>query len=1581
MTTELQLAASRVTKNIGFYRILRFSFLVLVLWHSLAGVAVAQTPGMIIKPALSPGNTVLDPDGDGYVSQKTNGIQLGFTIPPNNDVTQSELPYVAIIRPDPLSDLLRGPTGSFSEIVGIDASGNNAILTFNDGTNLFIRFRLGGFAPNSKSYSLMIDTDGKIGFTGPNADPNAITGNPGFEAEIVLETNFNVKAYNVNGTTSGTLVSSYSYDTNCQKSMAVSTAEGDPDYFYDFYLPLSSLSTLFTGTTPLRIVATTTMNPHPAIGNNAVSDIGGVTTGSNLDDIFEKLIEEQTPTPPGTEVLDRSACPTISAVGTASTTISGTSTEASGTSISVKVYQSDGATLIGSGTTTTSGTAWTINISAFSPAVTLAAGQIVKATATATGKGTSEDNCSTKTVTSCAGTTSTSGVTLTKISGGKGYTIANSFPAGTIFTWYNADYTVAVYPDKNGSLVNIPNPVTSTTASQLISYATQQGQTFPSSVFYFTFQEPGKCVSSYLSDCQYSSALASGVPVITTSLITTATTSISGTCVSSTGTRISLYANGIFLTSTTVASTTNWTISGLNLTDYSCQTITATACEAGKCPSAASTGVAVSHAGLKPSINSTGCSSSNPVTSLSGFSNDADGTVITLYRTSPLPRTAVGTATVASGVWTVSSLTLVSGNVVVAAATSGGCISPGPDSEPVTISTQTSLTPYTIAITSPTEGQSSVGGTISGGTYPVTLKLYIDQSQIGSDITVSAAGAWSVGSLLSTDLYIGGTLNITLTAASSCESVLSTASATVQCLQPALPTYVGESFAYCVGGAGQVTLSTSESMVIYQLVDGTGTAVGPSTVGTGGSISLFTNALNANLGPVYVKAFKLANPACGVTATTAINFNSPSPSPTVTFSTTALSVARGTTTVNLPFTAKSTSPSADTYTISYTISSKAQGFLDVNSPTPIPGSGNIALVVPSNPALGTYNGTLTVANSSGATCTTSYGFSITVYSAASPPIISAQPYNTTICSGSTTTLSVTASNATGYQWQSSATYGGTYANISLATSATYTTPALTSTSYYRVVVTNANPAPNGSVTSNIATVTVTATPTAGAITGSGTVCAGQSAVPYSITAVSGATSYTWSYSGSNTTISGGTTTAASLTFASNATSGTLSVTANNSCGSGTAATKAITVGETPFINSITATVCNATAFTITPANSTNGIVPTGTTYSWSAPVVTGGVTGGASGSGASSISGTLTNPTSTTQTATYTVTPVKGSCTGATFTVTISVNPPILLTATPSDALCYGVSTGSVALSVSGGTPTYTYAWSASGGYTATTQNISSLAPKSYSVTVTDSKGCTATTSALVSQPSTGIGITPTITNVACNGGNTGAISIALTGGTSPYTYLWTGGSSSQNRTGLIAGSYAVTVTDASNCSFVSNIYTVTEPTAISASAAASAILCNGGSSTITVTASGGTGTLQYSLNGGSYQAGNTFSSIVASATPYSITVKDANNCTATTSVTVTQPTGLSLSTALTNASCPGVSDGAINLTVSGGTAAYTYDWADVSGTSNSEDRTLLAAGSYSVTVTDANSCTSTSSVTIANTNPNPVVPGTITKN
>ncbi|MBL0052469.1 MAG: SprB repeat-containing protein [Bacteroidetes bacterium] len=133
---------------------------------------------------------------------------------------------------------------------------------------------------------------------------------------------------------------------------------------------------------------------------------------------------------------------------------------------------------------------------------------------------------------------------------------------------------------------------------------------------------------------------------------------------------------------------------------------------------------------------------------------------------------------------------------------------------------------------------------------------------------------------------------------------------------------------------------------------------------------------------------------------------------------------------------------------------------------------------------------------------------------------------------------------------------------------------------------------------------------------------------------------------------------------------------------------------------------------------------------------------------------------------------------------------------TVTNATCNGANTGAIAINVSGGTQPYTYAWSNG----ATTQDITNLSALTYTVTVTDSSGCTATLSQLITQPGTLSVIIGTVTNTTCNGASTGAIAINVSGGTQPYTFAWSNGATTQDITSLSALTYTVTVTDSSGC-------------------------------------------------------------------------------------------------------------------------------------------------------------------------------------
>ncbi|HWB63707.1 MAG TPA: T9SS type A sorting domain-containing protein [Chitinophagales bacterium] len=318
---------------------------------------------------------------------------------------------------------------------------------------------------------------------------------------------------------------------------------------------------------------------------------------------------------------------------------------------------------------------------------------------------------------------------------------------------------------------------------------------------------------------------------------------------------------------------------------------------------------------------------------------------------------------------------------------------------------------------------------------------------------------------------------------------------------------------------------------------------------------------------------------------------------------------------------------------------------------------------------------------------------------------------------------------------------------------------------------------------------------------------------------------------------------------------------------------------------------------------------------------------------------------------TYTVTvTANGSCTAA-VTDTITEPSALSVSATPTSPACHGGATGSINLSVGGGTQAYTYLWSNN----ATTQNLNNITGGNYSVVVTDAHNCTATYAVTVTEPAA-INITASITNLPCaSGGNTGAVDITVTGGTPSLGYVWSNSATTEDISGLGAGSYTVTVTDANSCSATFSA-TISNSGSLTVTPSVTDVLCNGGSTGgIAVTPAGGTAPYAFlwsntdtSQNLGNVAAGN-----------YTLTVTDNGGCTSINTYTVTEPSAISILTSVTNITCYGVTNGSVSLTVSGGSGAYTYAWP------NSVNPQALDAGSYTVTVTDANSCTATVSATV----------------
>ncbi len=288
-------------------------------------------------------------------------------------------------------------------------------------------------------------------------------------------------------------------------------------------------------------------------------------------------------------------------------------------------------------------------------------------------------------------------------------------------------------------------------------------------------------------------------------------------------------------------------------------------------------------------------------------------------------------------------------------------------------------------------------------------------------------------------------------------------------------------------------------------------------------------------------------------------------------------------------------------------------------------------------------------------------------------------------------------------------------------------------------------------------------------------------------------------------------------------------------------------------------------------------------------------------------------------------------------------------------------------LTVSGGTSPYTYSWSNG----ATTEDITGLAAGDYTVTITDANGCTTSLPVTVETDVSTITVTPVITNTTCTA-SIGAINLTVSGGTAPYTYSWSNGATTEDITGLAAGDYTVTITDANGCTTSKPVTVETDVSTITVTPVITNTTCTASIGAINLTVSGGTAPYTYSWSNGA----TTEDITGLAAGDYTVTITDANGCTTSKPVTVeTDVSTITVTPVITNTTCT-ASIGAINLTVSGGTAPYTYSWSNGATT---EDITGLAAGDYTVTITDANGCTTSKPVTVGSDNVNFTVTPVVT--
>ena len=607
------------------------------------------------------------------------------------------------------------------------------------------------------------------------------------------------------------------------------------------------------------------------------------------------------------------------------------------------------------------------------------------------------------------------------------------------------------------------------------------------------------------------------------------------------------------------------------------------------------------------------------------------------------------------------------------------------------------------------------------------------------------------------------------------------------------------------------------------------------------------------------------------------------------------------------------------------------------------------------------------------------------------PVISSQPLNTqTLCQNALpASLSVIPTGGIGttfnYQWYSSTTNnnsGGTL--ISGAINATYVPlTATVGTIYYYCMMTQATGS-GCNVTSNTATVIVNPSPVISLQPLSNSWCMNQVPLNLSVnyTNGTGTPTYQWYSNVSNTTIG--------ATIISGATNATYLPPTNavsniyyyciitfpglsGGCEIITSNVALITVNPFPIIASETATICSTNSFAVIPLNGNGNLIPTGTTYTWTLPVVNpaGAISGfSAQSNPQTEISQTLLNNTTNPATVTYTVTPISGICAGNSFTVTVTINPAISPNIIVTNNNCFGSNNASIATNVSGGIPPYTITWSGPNGFTSASAIISNLEPGNYTILIQDAGNCPFTDSYTITQPNDIAISVNNQNNSTCFQSNDGAIDISVSGGTGTYFYTWTKDtlpfSTTQDVANLSPGEYVVSVTDENNCGPKTHSFTITEPPLLVVSLLNQTnIYCFGGATgIINIEVIGGTIATNYNF---SWTGPNGFTSTDQNLTglfagTYYLVVTDDNGCQKTVEVTLTQSTPIILTYTTTEITCYGANDASFNATISGGNAPYQFTWSNLSTVLNQNN---LSAGNYIITITDHLGCVKVETIII----------------
>jgi hypothetical protein len=557
------------------------------------------------------------------------------------------------------------------------------------------------------------------------------------------------------------------------------------------------------------------------------------------------------------------------------------------------------------------------------------------------------------------------------------------------------------------------------------------------------------------------------------------------------------------------------------------------------------------------------------------------------------------------------------------------------------------------------------------------------------------------------------------------------------------------------------------------------------------------------------------------------------------------------------------------------------------------------------------------------TVTTNNGCSVigsaTVVNGATSPNLSATTVDNTNCTGiGNGSINITVSGGTlpyTFVWSNAATTE----DISNLNAATYTVTVTTNNGCSAI---GSATVVNGATLPNVSATTVDNTNCTGIGNGSINITVSGGTLPYT---------FVWSNAATTEDISN-----------LNAATYTVTVTTNNGC----SVIGSATVVNGATLPNLSATVVDNTNCTGIGNGSINITVSGGTlpyTFVWS--------------------NAATTEDISNLNAATYTVTVTanNGCSVIGSATVVNGATSPNLSATTVDNTNCTGIGNGSIDITVSGGTLPYTFVWSNA----ATTEDISNLNAATYTVTVTTNNGCSVIGSATVANGATLPNVSATtVDNTNCTGIGNGSINITVSGGTLPYTFVWSNAATTEDISNLNAATYTVTVTTNNGCSAIGSATVVNGATLPNLSATVvDNTNCTGiGNGSINITVSGGT--LPYTFVWSNAATTEDISNL--NAATYTVTVTTNNGCSVIGSATVVNGATLPNLSAniVDNTNCTGIGNGSINITVSGGTLPYTFVWSNAATT---EDISNLNAATYTVTVTTNNGCSAIGSATVVN--------------